>query len=520
MQMRFSGIRNTLFFFLLLFSIKNVAQPFQKMYNYGVVHEVVALPSSQGFLLTGDLETNTNDRNFLLRTDAAGNRIWGKFYRDFIEFYSWGNIIQPSDSGYFLAGMTFNDTISNQEISFSFLDTTGNLRWTKRMGNIFEDDEVLSLLPTPDHHFLLCGYSKGFSNGQSDVYLINTDSSGTPVWSAIYGSGLNEEGKKILPYRNGYVLFGTAENPTSFDADVMLFRIDSAGNLLEANRLWAEFGMMSGRQTIGDVIRTSDNGFALCGYSTMLSSDSMNAFLVKMDSDLHLQFSRTYTGFSCMANTILEDNGGGYIIGGSAYVDINKTDAMLLRTDAGGRVSGLQLIGDSSIGLIQKLNRLNDSTVVLGGSFTPGNQINPHLFLCATTGVNSCIDQSGGLQDAMPLWSFVTDSTMTAQSVNTNFYNATVTTSAISPADTAICDLLFAPDLEQNTAFSIYPNPAVHELSISSGRSLTSLRIFDLTGRVVLETSLQKFQFDLPSGIYTLVADILNQRIVRKLIVK
>jgi len=124
--------------------------------------------ADKGFIITGD----TGGDGFLLKTDSSGTALWANTYgwpgTDDAGQY----VITTQDGGYlitgnkFITGGTIIKTTSN-----------GTLQWAKAFGDTttFTSNITVSF-QTPDKGYIVCGEKD--SLGQSDVYLVKTDSMG------------------------------------------------------------------------------------------------------------------------------------------------------------------------------------------------------------------------------------------------------------------------------------------------------------------------------------------------------
>ncbi len=76
---------------------------------------------------------------------------------------------------------------------------------------------------------------------------------------------------------------------------------------------------------------------------------------------------------------------------------------------------------------------------------------------------------------------------------------------------------------DQQDDISIFPNPASHTLHVEGFTNMTTIKIFDMVGNVMIETSARNsLQIDistLPKGIYTLVAENSKNKLVRKIVI-
>ena len=92
-------------------------------------------------------------------------------------------------------------------------------------------EEARDFIETVDKGFLICGSSSSFGQGASSVYLIKTDSNGVFKWGRTYGGINADRGMSVLKTSdNGAIVSGYSNSFNNFEYDVFYFKIDSAGN--------------------------------------------------------------------------------------------------------------------------------------------------------------------------------------------------------------------------------------------------------------------------------------------------
>ena len=102
--------------------------------------------------------------------------LWSQTYggSDFDECYC---VQQTTDGGYVLAGMTGSFGVPIVDFWLVKTDADGNEEWTRTYGG--QDlDFGLSVEPTEDGGFILAGRTFSYGTGNSDMWLIKTDSEG------------------------------------------------------------------------------------------------------------------------------------------------------------------------------------------------------------------------------------------------------------------------------------------------------------------------------------------------------
>ena len=81
--------------------------------------------------------------------------------------------------------------------------------------------------------------------------------------------------------------------------------------------------------------------------------------------------------------------------------------------------------------------------------------------------------------------------------------------------------------LVENTGISIYPNPATNELNIISGETISSIQIFDLTGKTILvnpAVNAEMIRIDIssfnPGMVIVKMIDVKGNSVSEKILVK
>lgn len=150
----------------------------------------------------------------------------------------------------------------------------------------------------------------------SDAYLVATDASGAPRWSAAFGGDGDQVLTGVLDDDDGLVVCGTAD--TGF-----VLGVDEEG----AERWRTDVGV-----EVRDVARTADGGFVVAGRNDY-SGGGATPLLGKLAADGTVEWTRTYEeGAPSYFNAVVQTPDGGYALAGHAGLNANWT----LKTDAEG----------------------------------------------------------------------------------------------------------------------------------------------------------------------------------------
>ena len=498
-------------FIVIATTVCTAQSAFQKVYQFGYANDFTVLPNNSGYLITGDIETNTNERVGVMRIDQNGNENWSRTYRDVIEFYSKGNFIIPADSnGYYIGGMVFNDTTSNQENCFMKIDSSGAIRWVRRFGNAAEDDELISWASAA-HGFLLAGYTAGFGSGGDDIYVVSLDSIGNIIRSSVYGTAFNERAKKIIPVTDGAVLFSEESDATG-ETDIAILKIDTSGQLTYSKKI-----LLNGTQRIFDVFTTADSGFMLVGNSTGLSSDTTNSICIRLDSAYNIVWAKWLSGSANTTYCGKALSSGEFIFGGTDVRQFNRGNVLIYKVDATGALIMSEIAGDSSGASINKVKFLNDSVLLASGMFIISPDINPRIYLLKhQIGLNDFCNSLSGTLQLNDLILSIDTTVFAAQNVGTPEITATVISTVQSVVSQNVCDLTSISEPESEP-IEIYPNPTERNFTIRTDWKFETITLFDINGSPVFTSKYAlEINTSLPSGIYYLKLTDKQKKVKRR----
>ncbi len=197
---------------------------------YDYLYSAIELTNGD-LLLVGNIwifGSGNVDDVLLIRTKSNGDIIWSKrFY--LLNREVGFKIIQTSDNGFAIAGLTNSYGSGDRDMLLIKLDANGNFLWSKSYGGN-KRDEARDIIQTDDNGFLLLGYTLSFGQGGEDVLVLKTDANGDLQWAKTIGGSGSDLGVSVVKNHKGeYVILG---NTTSYysDYDILLAILDSNGN--------------------------------------------------------------------------------------------------------------------------------------------------------------------------------------------------------------------------------------------------------------------------------------------------
>ena len=136
-------------------------------------------------------------------------------------------VVQTADGGYVITG---SYTFVSSKVFLVKTDSSGTPIWERNYGGI-GTDEGYDVRETSDGGFIIAGATTSYGAGMSDVYLIRTNSTGDTLWTRTFGTALNDKGFGVRPtIDGGYIITGYTTEEVD-GAEVYLVKADSLGNL-------------------------------------------------------------------------------------------------------------------------------------------------------------------------------------------------------------------------------------------------------------------------------------------------
>lgn len=213
---------------------------------------------------------------YLIKTDSTGDTVWTKILALTEDCFS-SDLVETADGGYLIAGTAY---LESPHVILIKTDSTGDTVWS-RIYDFYTNSHSESLIATDDGNYLIIGTANFYKNSiyQSDLLLIKTDISGDTIWTKTFGGILYDYGFSVQNTADhGYIAVGSTDSTTNFTRNIYLVNTNSQGSII-----WTKSYDLLGTEEGYAVKQTMDKGFCITGY-THGSSGKEQIFLMKVDS--------------------------------------------------------------------------------------------------------------------------------------------------------------------------------------------------------------------------------------------
>src|ERR1035437_7667261 len=177
--------------------------------------------------------------------------------------YDYGySVIQTYDKGYVFAGSTTSYGSGNSDAYILKTDSLGVMLWQKTFGDI-NIDQAYSIKETTDSGLVIAGFTNSFGYGGYDMYVIKTDKNGNAIWTKTYGGTNWDFAYSIEPTTDGgYIIAGGTYSFGKGNEDMYLVKTNSTGDTL-----WTKTYGGANEDEAKSVKQTTDGGYMTVGYS-------------------------------------------------------------------------------------------------------------------------------------------------------------------------------------------------------------------------------------------------------------
>ena len=245
------------------------------------------------------------------------------------------------------------------------------IRFQKDIGNSGYDDGF-SAKQTLDTGYIIGGSTSSFGNGNNDMYLIKTDKFGTPTMQATYG-GINVDIGKCVRQTtdHGYIIVGYTNSFGAGGYDVYLVKTDS---MLQTQ--WSRTYGGSDWDFGNCVEQTTDGGYIICGSTFSYGKGDQDYFLIKTNSAGDTLWTKTFGGANeDIAKSVIQTSDGGYILTGtSKSLGDTLGDFYTVKTDSIGDTLWTNKWGGPQPDFANDvMERISGGYIVCGGTKSYGS---------------------------------------------------------------------------------------------------------------------------------------------------
>lgn len=303
--------------------------------------------------------------------------------------------IQSSDGGFLQVGGSYTFSIGDEDGYLVKTSSSGSFLWSKIYGGL-QRDHLWTLIQTSDGGYLLGGGTYSFGSGSENAWAVKTNASGDTVWTRAYGGNHYDRIYDVIEVSDGYFLGGYTYSYGAGGADFWVIKTDFNGIPLFTRTFGGP-----GQDYCHFITEAVDGDIVLAGYTDSFGAGEKDFWLVKMTDDGDSVLSRTYGSVGsdqCRGGAKTSD--GGYVLTGTTDPDENSiSDIWLVRTAYNGDSLWSGTYGGGASDWSLSVEQTPEGGFILTGatySYNPSGSTDAFLLKVAENGSEVWFDLYGG----------------------------------------------------------------------------------------------------------------------------
>jgi hypothetical protein len=275
------------------------------------------------------------------------------------------SVQQTVDGGYILLGVTLSKGAGQTDFWLIKTNSVGEMEWDQTFGGTM-DDWGRGVQQTKDGGYILVGSTFSFGAGKADVWLIKTDANGAKKWARVFGGAEVDLGYAVQQTTDGgYILIGYTQSKGAGRADVWLIKTSSTGS-----KEWERTFGGSQWDAGYSVQQTRDGGYILVGHTKSKGEGKSDVWLIKTDATGNKLCEKVYGGKEeDVGRWVEQTQDGGYVlVGWTKSKGSGGADIWLVKTNANGVKQWEKTFGGNGNDWSRCVQQTQDGGYILLGS--------------------------------------------------------------------------------------------------------------------------------------------------------
>jgi hypothetical protein len=430
-------------------------------------------------------------------------------------------VLPTSDGGYLIAAMTRTTIAGDSDLFIVKTNSMGDIMWTKQYGGNMPEYPN-GMLALDDGGFFILGYTRSYGAGHNDSWLVKINASGDMEWSKTFGGPGDDEAKEIIKASDGnYVFVGRTNYSGGNNYDGLLTKIDASGN-----EMWTKYYGGSNYENTRCVKQCSDGGFILIGQTMSSGAGGSDIYLVRTNSNGDVVWTKTYGGpLEDDGNWILANSDGTFTLTAeTTSYGSGDFDVQAMKVTSDGSVIWNKFYGGDKKDVSKTIRYTNDGGYIIGAISRSFGWINPEMWLVK-------IDGDGNTQWTKEYGLWYHDHCHSAMQVADGGYisvghQVDVNDVAhIYLVKTNSAGLIGIDEMTSAKSFSVYPNPSSGIFNIASSATMQSVIITDVLGNNIktIAADDRSLRIDLagkPKGAYMVTVQSGKSILTKKIVLR
>ena len=471
---------------------------------------------------------NGQSDGLLNKYKLDGTLLWSKAYGG-AKNESFKKIKQLHDGNLLMVGLTnsfSNFTNNDSNIFVVKTDTSGSIIWTKTFGGP-QLETACDFTEDADSSVLVLGNTTSIGAGQTDIMLLKLDKAGNYIWSKSQGDISNDIPTSILDVSGGYVISGRTNSFGLNGYYPFVLRVNSIGDYLWG-KTYEKSNSGPPNTTAYRIIKGYFNDYLMVGRFGNGSVNDAQHFAMDIDTTGGFIWGNYYVFNSGDggAFSVIKTSDGNFLLSGDMgnyypmAVKINPLGQLVFNTiysNSGGSFS--------LAGYITECCEVAGTYIHAGYSFASGDTKSLLIKTDFSGNAGTCVYQPG-FNTASIFQPTINSRTFSKTTTNYTLLDTCLVMSG-SLIRTTYCNAVETDIFSAGTKFKLFPNPSNTTVNISADMLITRIKINNVLGKEVSNIVPDKTSFEYPleisnleDGIYFITITSGKESCTQKLLIQ
>ena len=285
------------------------------------------------------------------------------------------SVINSPEGNYIFTGTSTTLSSGGKDVFIGEIDPNGNILWSKTIGGAAEDGGR-DIMITPDNNLLITGYSRSFNiNNNYEAYLIKTTRTGTVLWQKTYDIASSITKIELSKNNDGYIAVGGAYGSTSnLGRFFFISKINDTGAVV-----WSKTFTGINKNEMANNFCYDNSGNLMVAGSAQAIYQNNDLYITKLNSNGDTIWAKSISGngYETCSNIINLGNNNFIICSSSGYHTNPLGITTITQTDTAGNLNFLTNFQSTNPYSGDWIIKTNDNQLLLTGSRTDSVGNNP-----------------------------------------------------------------------------------------------------------------------------------------------
>ena len=271
---------------------------------------------------------------------------------------------ETDDGGFVFAGGSYSFGPGQSDLWIIKTDSNGNTLWNKTYGGP-ANESCYCIQKTNDDCFVVTGKTKTSEPNNYDALLLKIDSEGNELWSVTYGGEEFDAGWWVEPTNDeGFILVGVTESKGNGNGDIWVVKTNENGEII-----WEQTYGGALLDEAEEILVLENDRYIIVGSTESFCSNGKDIIVLCIDNDGSQIWQKTYGGKAYDEGWSIEliDENTYYILGRTSSFGSGGQDFWLLKINEEGEVLLNRTFGKIGLDQVRRIKKANQDTYLISG---------------------------------------------------------------------------------------------------------------------------------------------------------